>query len=242
MSGPELSSDFLAFLQSITAKRARTVIDHIVAHGYITTEELKGYGYNHPPRAARDVREQGVPLETFRVKGSDGRSIAAYRFGDPAQIRRDRSGGRKTFSKAFKQKLIDRHGQQCAICSDRIEERYLQIDHRIPYEVAGDPGDGERHVEDYMLLCGSCNRAKSWSCEHCANLVAKDMEICRVCYWASPDHYAHVALRVVRRLDIIWTESEIALYERLKTQAAIAHEPLPEYVKAILATHVSNTE
>lgn len=46
---------------TVTAKRPRTVIDHILKHGYVTTEELKEqYGYDHPPRAARDVREQGI--------------------------------------------------------------------------------------------------------------------------------------------------------------------------------------
>ena len=81
-------------LKQITNKRARIVIEHILAHGFITTEELeKTYGYNHPPRAARDVRESGIPLETFRVKHTDGRSIAAYRFGDVTQVRKGRLQG-----------------------------------------------------------------------------------------------------------------------------------------------------
>lgn len=68
-----LSAKFRAQLEAVTAKRARIVIDHILEHGYITTEELKNkYGYNHPPRAARDVREEGIPLETFKVVGSMG--------------------------------------------------------------------------------------------------------------------------------------------------------------------------
>ena len=79
----EISKKFLELCHSVTAKRTKTVIDHILAHGFITTEELKDkYGYNHPPRAVRDVREHGIPIETFRVTGSDGRKIAAYRFGD----------------------------------------------------------------------------------------------------------------------------------------------------------------
>lgn len=40
------------------------------------------YGYNHPPRAIRDVREHGIPLITYRVEGSDGRKIGAYKFGE----------------------------------------------------------------------------------------------------------------------------------------------------------------
>lgn len=80
---PDLPKDFIALCHSVTAKRPKTVIDHILEHGFITTEELKEtYGYNHPPRAVRDVREHGIPVETFRVTGSDGRKIAAYRFGD----------------------------------------------------------------------------------------------------------------------------------------------------------------
>ncbi|MHB8628019.1 MAG: HNH endonuclease [Aggregatilineales bacterium] len=242
MSNPALPPEFLALLRSITAKRPRTVIDHILQHGYITTEELKAYGYNHPPRAARDVREQGIPLETFRVKGSDGRSIAAYRFGDLTQTRRDRVGGRKAFSKDFKHQLLDKAARRCAICADQVEERYLQIDHRIPYEVSGDPNEGERHTADYMLLCGSCNRAKSWSCEHCANLVEKKTEVCRSCYWADPDDYVHIALRAVRRLDVVWTESETEVYEQLKAQAATTGQLLAEYIKAILADSVGPTD
>ena len=79
---------FLELCQSVTAKRPRTIIDHILQHGHISTEELKEkYGYNHPPRAARDVREHGIPLETFTVVGADGRKIAAYRFSDPEKTK-----------------------------------------------------------------------------------------------------------------------------------------------------------
>ena len=50
--------DFIKLLHSVKAKRPKTVIDHILEHGQITTEELKDiYGYNHPLRAIRDVRE-----------------------------------------------------------------------------------------------------------------------------------------------------------------------------------------
>ena len=62
----KLPKSFLSKLNSIEAKRPKTVIQHILKHGYITTEELETlYGYQHPPRAARDVRELGIPLITF---------------------------------------------------------------------------------------------------------------------------------------------------------------------------------
>ena len=65
--------EFIDLIESITNKRPRIVIDHIIEHGFITTEDLeKTYGYSHPPRAARDVREAGIPLETFKIKSSSG--------------------------------------------------------------------------------------------------------------------------------------------------------------------------
>lgn len=86
--------NFLEFIKSIKNKRARIVIDHILEHGHITTEDLeKQYGYNHPPRAARDVREAGIPLETFALKSSENKTIAAYRFGDLSKIRKERAAG-----------------------------------------------------------------------------------------------------------------------------------------------------
>lgn len=223
-------------MRAITSKRPKTVIDHILKHGHITTDELKQvYGYDHPPRAIRDVREAGIPLETFKVESpTTGRKIAAYRFADPLQMRNDRIGGRQPFSKPFKAELLDRYGRRCAICLGEYEERYLQIDHRVPYEVAGD-APGERQAEEYMLLNGACNRAKSWSCEHCENwLKIRDPNICRTCYWAQPESYDHVAMRDIRRLDVEWSGDETKVYDSLKEQAELSDTPMPEFVKAIL--------
>lgn len=149
----------------------KSLIDHILKYGFITTEELKNkYGYNHPPRAARDVREQGIPLETFRVQADDdGRSIGAYRFGYPKKARFSKLSGRTAFAKELKATLIETEGAKCAIYLEEFSERDLQIDHRVSFEVAGDDADNMYDPGDYMLLSGSANRAKSWSCEHCAN-------------------------------------------------------------------------
>jgi hypothetical protein len=105
-----LPDDFIQLCRSITAKRPKAVIDHILQYGFVTTEELKErYGYNHPPRAARDVRERGIPLETFRVTGSDGKKIAAYKFGDVTQARFSRFSGRTGLSKQIKAELIRKY-------------------------------------------------------------------------------------------------------------------------------------
>ncbi len=114
------------------------MIDHILRHGYVTTEELRDlYGYNHPPRGARDVREQGIPLETFRVVGSGGRRIGAYRFGDPSGQRSAQLTGRTALSARIEESLIERFGARCNIYLEPFPERNLQVDHRVPYEIAG---------------------------------------------------------------------------------------------------------
>jgi len=228
-------------LKSVSSKRARIVIEHILEHGQITTEDLEKMGYNHPPRAARDVREAGIPLETFRVQSSDRRSIAAYRFGDLSEIREERIQGRKTFPKKLRDDLYKISGGKCAICSGKFGSRYLQIDHKVPYEVAGDEQESEWNTDDYMLLCGSCNRAKSWSCEHCENwLNDKLPQVCETCYWASPESYIHIALREVRRADILWNEDEVKAYERLKKSARRNQAPIPEHVKKIIENYLKD--
>ena len=240
MKEKRLPKKFIEKCKNVTAKRPRTVIDHILKHGHITTQELKdSYGYNHPPRAARDVREQGIPLETFRVTGSDGRNIAAYRFGDPRKARFSRLHGRTAFSKELKATLIRKDGCRCAIYLEEFPERQLQIDHRIPFEVVGDDFDTEEKPKEFMLLSGSANRAKSWSCEHCVNwLELKKKSLCRKCYWAYPEKYEHVAMLPVRRLDIMWSGEEVKVYDELKRQTEALQEDMPSYVKEIIRKQI----
>ena len=240
MPKQEFSEEFSKLIATIIHKRARIVIDHIIEYGFITTEELETtYGYSHPPRAARDVREAGIPLETFTVKSSEGKSIAAYRFGDLSKIQDNKIGGRKVFSKAFKNKLYALSKGHCAICNGDFEERYLQIDHRVPYEIKGDADNFQQKTDDYMLLCASCNRAKSWSCEHCENgNLKKEVELCLTCYWGNPDNYDHIALKEIRRLELVWQDSEIAFFEELKEEVDKGSLKLPEYVKKLIENHM----
>ncbi len=227
--------EFIEYVQSITNKRAKIVIDHILEYGFITTEDLeKTYGYSHPPRAARDVREAGIPLVTFKLKSQEGKSIAAYKFGDLAQLQTNRVAGRILFAKNFKKELIEIYSGRCQICYGLFEERYLQIDHKIPYEVGGDLTDREHN--HFMLLCGSCNRAKSWSCEHCDNWnTIKKPSICMECYWGNSTNYIHIAMREVRRLDLQWDGDEVKYYDALRIIADTHKLELPNFIKQILA-------
>jgi hypothetical protein len=236
MTGTEIHPAILAQIKKVTGKRPLAVINHILEHGQITTQELKDiYRYNHPPRAARDVRECGIPLVTVRVVGTDGRKIGAYTFGDPDKIERNKLAGRMTFSKAFKRLLLDKQGPKCAITGEPYEPRYLSIDHRIPYEVAGERAAGEDHPEAFMLIPAAAQRQKSWSCEHCRNWrEIKDQEICRRCYWASPEQYDHIAMEQRRRVDLSWIGVEVGDYERLCAMARNEGKSVAEIIKDIL--------
>jgi hypothetical protein len=236
----DLPKWFVQKCRSVRAKRPKTLIEHILKHGFVTTRQLRDkYGYNHPPRAARDVREQAIPLETFRVRGPDGRMIGAYRFGDPKKARFSRLSGRTAFGRQLKQKLIELSGSRCAIYLEDFPERELQIDHRVPFEVAGDDAANAAEPAEYMLLCGSANRAKSWSCEHCANWQElKDPKVCRRCYWAYPEDYDHIAMRQVRRVDVLWAGAEVAVYERLRAKTLELQKDIPRYIKEIIERHL----
>lgn len=238
MSKKDYPPDFLKLLNSVDAKRPKTVIDHILKHGQITTEELKNaYGYNHPPRAIRDVREQGIPIVMFRVTGTDGRKIAAYKFGNPADVRATQLSGRTAFSANLKNALIEKYGARCNIYLEPFPVRELQIDHRVPFEIAGDNVTSSDDITEYMLLSASANRAKSWSCENCPNWQKKIVEICKSCYWSYPESYTHIATRDIRRLDLLWSGEEVADYDLLVKEAAKVKEDTPEYVKNVLHRH-----
>jgi len=219
-------------IASITAKRAKTVLDHILKHGSITTADLKTqYGYSHPPRAARDVREAGISLKTTRETGSEGRPMAVYTIDEEATLH-GAKGGRRAFPKALRDALVGRDGERCNLCHGTFPARALQIDHRVPYEIAGDSRGLDPAV--FMLVCGSCNRAKSWSCEHCPNWTTRDPIVCETCLWASPEVYQHIATEERRRLDIVWEGDEADDYDRVVAIAKGQSRDMQSVVKEII--------
>lgn len=231
---------FLDKLNSVTAKRPKTVIQHILEHGFVTTEELEQlYGYKHAPRAARDVRELGIPLEMYRVKSSDGRSIGAYRFGNPALAENavSKTAGRTALSKALKKALIEKFGSKCFIYLQPMDEKILQVDHRIPYEIGGE--QNETDLDCFMLLSPSANRAKSWTCEHCPNWENKNAEFCMKCFWAHPENYSHIAGKEQRQLIITFTGDEIEDYNKLI--ALVGVDKAEETIKEMIGEFIGKT-
>lgn len=232
----DFPQEFLDLLHSVIAKRPKTVIDHILEYGYITSQELKDlYGYNHPPRAIRDVREYGIPIVTYRITGTDGRKIAAYKFGDPKAVSNlaSKQSGRTVLSKTLKQALIDKYGAKCFIYHEEMDASLLQIDHRIPYEIGGEHDASD--IDYFMLLSPSANREKSWTCEHCSNWITKDKEFCSHCFWAYPEDYNHIAGKGGKIITIIFTLNEMEDYKKL--QQISGNDSPQNTIKKILHTH-----
>jgi len=223
-------------LNSITDKRPATVIQHILKHDYITSEELENlYGYKHPPRAVRDVRERGVNIETYRVKSTDGRNIGAYKFGNPIFLddKVSKVAGRTVLSQVIKKALIEKYGSICFVYHQPMEERLLQIDHRIPYEIGGEQNDD---IECYMLLSPSANRAKSWTCEHCSNWEVKNSGFCEHCFWAHPEDYTHIAGKQQRIIVITFTGNEIEDYNKLI--GLVGEEQAEDTIKKMIEQYI----
>ena len=229
----KLSKAAMAALNAVTNKRPKAVVDHLMKNGTVTTGQLRElYGYDHPPRAARDLKEHGIPLEKRMVKDVAGKRMAQYSFGDLDNIAAERAGGRVPFPTKFKKDLVATHGEKCGFCSAELKARYLRIDHRVPYSVAGKGAAASLNVKDYILVCGPCNSIKMQCCKECPNgLVGKDTKVCATCYWANPLKYSHVATLDIRRLDLIWTGAEVPDFDAAKTKAGAADGALPKFVK-----------
>lgn len=212
------------------SKRAALVRDHILEHGSVTTRKLAELGYSHPPRAARDLKDAGAGVVTVMVKGPDGRRMASYAFNGTAN---QNGAGRVVIPKRFADDLKRAHSYRCAICAGTFAGRELQCDHRVAFAIAGDkPVMVE---EDFMPICASDNRAKSWSCEHCPNWETKDAETCKSCFWAHPENYSHVEMRPERRINLTFQGDEAEIADALKAYAVEAGISLAEAAKGKLA-------
>lgn len=234
--------DYIDQVLEVCSLRASYVINHILEHGSINSEDLRNRGYVHGARAVGDVRDNGVPLITKTTKSSDNRNIAEYAFGPPEKIKRHKFGGRINFPSTLKKQLIERDDLVCKLSQQELPREELQVDHRIPFYIAGDI-KGERNPDDFMLLSRSMQRAKSWSCEHCENLLKHfDPDVCKTCYWAYPENYSHVAMKMERRINIVWQGDEVQDYERLASTAIEFDTSVQNYLKGIVRKQVRQDE
>lgn len=225
---------WLEDLVTTIGKRPKKVLEVLLEKGEVSTYELGKLGYDQPPRAAQDLKEAGVKLNTRNDKHPvTGNRMVIYSLADDQKSSLS-SGGRIAFPKVFREKLVKRANYKCIICNTEYSPRLLQIDHKIPFIVGGEPK--EIIIEEFQLLCASHQRMKSWECEHCPNLIEKVKDICTNCYWASPEDYKHVATMqhkiITLKLD---TKEEIAMLDSAKGYAEEHGISLEEYIKQLIS-------
>jgi hypothetical protein len=227
----KVSKEMRAKIALVTNQRARRLLELIAEHGEVTTEQLtQQYSYNHPPRAKKDAIDLGFPVVSRRVKSKDGtRSISAYSLDGTAAFVEGR-GGRELVTKALRDQLLAIAGGCCAICGGTFPDRALQVDHRIPYEIDGEIKNPT--VADFQMLCGSCNRSKSWTCEHgCPNWTTRDPTVCATCIWASPEKYEHIATVSRRQATLTWEGDDVASFEAFEAAAVAAGTTVSDFLR-----------
>ena len=133
----------------------------------------------------------------------------------------------------LKNALIDRYGAKCYLYGEEYPARLLQPDHRVPYEIGGDPID-MLNTDYFMLLSPSANRDKSWACEHCPNWTEKNIEMCQTCYYAYPEEYQHIAGVKEKKLDIIFNNEDISLFNEIVKEANLHKTSYQSVVKRII--------
>ncbi len=137
---PKVDKKILELAEEVIArgknKRAIAVLKIMLKKGEVSTNEIQALGYNHPPRAIGDVRDAGIPIVTSQgTSAGSGRRMAVYTFGSSADIQDGRVGGRSALPRKFKEALIARYGAIDCITGAQLDERVLQIDHRVPYRI-----------------------------------------------------------------------------------------------------------
>lgn len=221
-------------IKDLKSARAIKIANYLVEHGSITTSEItKKFSEKHPPSAVRDLRDAGFPVKCVMVPDpeSEGNRIGKYTFGKASDVKDGTYEGRRIIPKKVKKALIKSQGNHCAICGIKADSPHLSPDHRVPFRIAGNTLAKGNNQEEYMLLCRSCQRAKSYECEDCKNYQDKITAVCKSCYWCNPEKYEHIANKQVRRLEIIWNESEIGAFNKLMKLSEKSGVSLKQYIK-----------
>ncbi|MCL2848769.1 MAG: HNH endonuclease [Micrococcales bacterium] len=226
----DLPEEFVTWLRSREmSARAKKAVEFMLAHGSVTTADIEAMGYDHPPRAIGDVKDAGIRLAKSMITVG-GHRMARYTLIVDSTLGHP---GRTKIPKKFRDTLFAAHDHRCAMCGASFTTRELQADHRVPFRVAGD-GD-QCHLDDFMPLCASDNRAKSFTCESCPNWTRQDPAECRTCVWGSPADFCHIATRPHRQITITWTDAaEVEHFDRLAAVARALGLSPSAYAKAVL--------
>jgi len=222
----------LPLVKKETARGAK-LLTALIEKGEMTTKELEESGYGHPPRVRMDLQDIGIEIGTHyrNPHPQSGNRMGTYYLMSPkpGEITKKRSPP----PKSFKKKLVKNHNHVCAITQYVFPENELQMDHRVPFLVGGDPDSYE--LDDWMPLSGSAQMLKKKACDDCENSSAKDVKICGTCYWAFPERYNHVATIPQSVATMVFRgDVEVELFQKISDIARKNELTVNEVIKSIL--------
>lgn len=236
-----VSEDIMNYVGKVTKKRAKLVLETILARGFITTEQIREeIKQKHPPRAAQDVKDLGIPLRNYEFSMPDGTRNSYYTFDLDLPLDERRIGGRSALTKKLRAEMLAHYGRIHAFTGEPLPDSLLQVDHRVPFAVAGEV-DALR-VADFMFLDPTYQRRKSTACEGCSNFKKKELTVCQSCFWAYPNKYTHVAGDDLRRIDVTWQGHEVQIYNALVKAAAEKEQSPQSYLKDVCSKEVARLE
>ena len=90
------------------------------------------------------------------------------------------------------------------------------------------------NLDFFMLLSPLANRDKSWACKHCENWKTRDVEFCKTCYYAFPEHYEHIAGKQQKKMELIFENDDIDIYNKIIEMAGKYNLSKQDLIKRLL--------
>lgn len=139
---------------------------------WITSEHLlKISGQKYFDRRLRELRDEcGCDIETGKPNG-----IQSWRLNSSTISETNRRG---YLSRAQKKSVRELNGFTCAVCGHDPKKggaSNLEYDHKVPLSRGGN-----NELDNWQILCTTCNVAKRGSCKDC-------QDDCAECSWAYPN-------------------------------------------------------
>lgn len=181
----------------------------------------KGRSYGDPSKMCDELRNQGFPRETDQsVNGtflSVSRSAAYSGKQEHYQLlNKDQSledmVGRSNIPKKYKEKLFKSQHNQCQVCGNKYEYKYLAPDHKIPSIVQHDNLSKSNFLQKLQTLCVRCNQVKREACKKCPY-----EKKCSLCEWAYPEKNG-INISILKQLKKLASKRKISINELIKDQ------------------------
>lgn len=221
--------------------RAKAAADLLMEKGVITKYDFEEthVPVSQAPRAIRDLKDHGIPIETLRkISVPQAKTkVNRYTLGSIDNINTSMRYGRMYDPTGMKEKLAKLHGDVCVFCGKKLTAKDRELDHKLPVNIFGDLSPVERlNPDNYQLVCRGCNRLKREATSHGAfDDQREGMDIVKQNYWYDPVQYRkNRDDRLYAHNVIVWnTSKDIQAYKQISQYAKDSSKSFQEALKDI---------